>query len=87
MAAYRITVEALSNVVRHAGATECRVAIRRQEALTVEITDDGRGLPDHRRPGLGLTTMRARAEELDGVLDISPGIPAGTVVRLTLAAR
>jgi signal transduction histidine kinase len=87
VAAYRITAEAVSNVVRHAGATVCRIAIRWQDALTVEIADDGRGLPDHRRAGLGLTTMRARAEELDGVLDIRAGDPSGTVVRLTLAGR
>jgi signal transduction histidine kinase len=79
-----VSVEALSNVLRHARATRCEVRITWRDALCVEITDDGIGLPERRVPGLGLTAMRRRAAELDGTLEIGPATPRGTVVRLTL---
>ena len=84
VAAFRVSVEALSNVLRHARATRCDVRITWQDALCVEIADDGIGLPERRVPGIGLTAMRRRAAELDGTLEIGPGASRGTVVRLTL---
>ena len=45
VAAYRIVVEALTNVVRHADARTCQVRIRAGDDLTIEVDDDGRGLP------------------------------------------
>ncbi len=67
VAAYRVVLEALTNVVRHADATECRVRIRRAEAaLLVQVEDNGRGLPQSYRAGVGLSSMRERAAELGG---------------------
>ena len=71
VAAFRIIQEALTNVVRHAGATACTVSVRLAdaqggEALLVDVLDDGCGLPVDRSPGMGLVSMRMRAAELCG---------------------
>ena len=50
VAAYRIATEALTNVSRHAARRTCPVRLRRDGALVLEVTDDGRGLPADRRP-------------------------------------
>lgn len=80
VAAYRIAVEALTNVVRHAGAETCRVRVEAGEVLTIEVVDDGRGLPDDQLPGTGLESMRARAEELGGSLRVERRRSGGTRV-------
>ena len=84
VAAYRIAQEALANVVRHAGARNCRIRLALGALLELEIADDGVGLPDQRRIGVGLTSMRERAEELGGtcVIEAAPG--GGTLVRARL---
>jgi signal transduction histidine kinase len=90
VAAYRIAAEAVSNAVRHAGAATCTVSLGRSgEDLLVEITDDGRGVPADAVPGVGSTSMRERAAELGGTLDVTTADGVGTTVRarLPLAAR
>jgi signal transduction histidine kinase len=87
IAAYRIALEALTNVIRHAHARSCRIRlIRASEMLTVEVVDDGIGLPADYTPGVGVSTMRERAAELGGsCLITSP--PSGgvqTLVQLPL---
>jgi signal transduction histidine kinase len=53
--------------------------------LVLTVRDDGRGLPEQPRAGVGLRSMRERADELAGTLDVSPGSGGrGTVVRLWL---
>ena len=59
-------VEAMTNAVRHAGARLCRVRLEAGAQLTIEVTDDGRGLPGFVRPGTGLESTRERATELGG---------------------
>ena len=79
VAVYRITQEALTNVVRHAEAHICNARITLDEQagwLCLEIQDDGRGLSTTRRVGVGLNSMRERAEELSGAWTIE-SIPAG----------
>jgi signal transduction histidine kinase len=72
VAAYRITQEALANVVRHAEAGRCTITIRIEAgALRVEIEDDGRGLPENVPAGVGLASMRERAEELGGTCRVA----------------
>jgi signal transduction histidine kinase len=85
VAAYRIAQEALANVVRHAGARTCtlRLAVT-ASTLVVEITDDGRGLPASRRSGVGLQSMRERAEELGGSWTIEAPSGSGCRVRAVL---
>lgn len=88
VAAYRIAVEAVTNTVRHAAARTCAVRLTVGEHLTVEVTDDGRGLPDPSRAGgAGLESMRERAEEVGGELWLAQAQPRGTVVRAELPIR
>ena len=87
VAAYRIAQEALTNVVRHAGARRCAVRLARDVAagtLCIEIEDDGRGLGPNHRSGVGLSSMRERAEELGGTFAIEPIPGGGTRVRAQL---
>jgi len=84
---YRIAQEALNNAARHACARQIvvRLAIDK-EALKLEITDDGRGVPVGvaETDGMGLKIMRYRASMIDASLDILPREGGGTVVRCTL---
>ncbi len=68
LAAYRVVQEALTNVVRHAGAARCRVTVRYQpQALGLEVTDDGRGAADVGN-GHGIKGMRERVALYGGTL-------------------
>lgn len=83
VAAYRIALEALTNVTRHSRASRCLVRLTLNGGLELEIADDGCGLSGAR--GLGLVSMRERAEELGGELFVGPPPEgAGTLVRATL---
>jgi signal transduction histidine kinase len=79
-AAYRITREALTNVRRHADARTCAMVLEVSSGLTIMISDDGRGMPYGARPGVGLNSMRERAEELGGTLSIDSPVGGGTRV-------
>ena len=88
VACYRIAAEALNNAARHARASALAVRLTADEReLVLEVADDGQGLvPRQRRgdrPGLGLSSMQQRAEELGGRLVVETG-PAGTTVRALL---
>jgi signal transduction histidine kinase len=87
VAAYRIVQEALTNVIRHAQAHSCRVSLSVEEALEIEVYDDGKGFAQTARAGVGLTSMRERAEELGGVFIIAKDRPGGLQItaRLPLA--
>lgn len=90
VAAYRIAQEALTNVVRHAGARHCIVRLTLEKAsdlLCVDVEDDGRGLEPDRRAGVGLASMRERAEELGGTWSIECRLAGGTRVRAWLPCR
>ncbi len=86
--AYRVTQEALTNVVKHAkaGAVTVRVDLH-AGTLTLAVTDDGAG-PAHggsRAPnGFGIIGMRERAALAGGTLTIVPSDPRGTTVTLTV---
>jgi signal transduction histidine kinase len=88
VAAYRIAQEAMTNVVRHAGARHCRVNLSIDEesgSLSLEVEDDGRGTGRGLGPGVGLSSMRERAEELGGTLVVGPSPSGGgTLVRAEL---
>ena len=83
VAAYRIILEALTNVIRHAGAQRCGIRFSLDETdsgpiLQIEIQDDGIGPPSTRRAGVGTRSMRERAEELGGTCVIESIIGSGT---------
>jgi signal transduction histidine kinase len=89
VAAYRIVLEALTNVIRHAQARHCTIRFSLSQNgsnknLQIEVVDDGIGLPDGLRAGVGLRSMRERAEELGGSCVIESGILSGTCVGVSL---
>lgn len=77
VAIYRVLQEALSNVHRHARATQLSVRlIGRRSMIHVIVADNGKGIPADVQPGVGLLGMRARLAELGGrliVRDLAPG--------------
>jgi two-component system, NarL family, sensor kinase len=89
VAAYRICCEAVLNVARHARARHCDVTLRADgSTLALTVADDGVGF----RPGtagIGLRSLRERAEELSGAVEIGARAGGGTLVeaRLPLADR
>jgi signal transduction histidine kinase len=92
-AIYRIVQEALTNVVKHAGATRVSVTVTEDEqrAVTVTVADDGIGIAAAASPGaddggFGLIGMRERVELVHGTLSVTPGERRGTVVRAFLPA-
>jgi two-component system NarL family sensor kinase len=86
VAAYRVTQEALNNVMRHAQARTCVVHLTLLDGLQLEITDDGVGLPAEPHAGVGLLSMRERAAELGGscVIETEPGRGMRVLVKLPL---
>jgi signal transduction histidine kinase len=87
-ASYRIVQEALTNVLRHAGASSVSVVVRADgEALTILVEDDGTGpagAPDGAGAGAGVRGMRERAEALGGTLEAGPRAERGWRVEATL---
>jgi signal transduction histidine kinase len=82
-AAYRITQEALTNVVRHAGAHHAHVTLDTSDAaLTITVTDDGHGINSSTHRGVGLTSMRQRAQALRGTLRVDSGDHGTTVMAI-----
>ncbi|QLL08746.1 GAF domain-containing sensor histidine kinase [Mycobacterium vicinigordonae] len=76
--------EAVSNAARHAHATTLTVRIRVEDDLTIEVSDNGRGIPDLEAEGLttsGLTNLRRRAEQLGGEFSVANQPTGGTLLR------
>jgi signal transduction histidine kinase len=85
VAVYRIALEALANVVKHAQATTCAIRLSQSEgALVVEVEDDGVGRPAGTPAGVGMMAMRERAAELGGSCVIEDVSPRGTRVRASI---
>lgn len=87
VAAYRIAVEALLNVSRHADASHAIVAVRLEpDGWAIQVDDDGSGLSPQAVPGVGIHAMRERAEELGGSVSVGSSKLGGTRVRAVLPA-
>jgi len=84
VAAYRVAMEAITNVVRHARASRCVVRIEVNGAVELDVADNGTGLPAQLRAGVGLASMRERADELGGSCSILRRPDGGTLVRAVI---
>ncbi len=86
---YRVVQEALTNVVRHAGAERVVIALGRDDAaVTLTVDDDGRGVPAHvGDEARGITGMRERALLVRGRLTVGHSPLGGTRVTLRIPAR
>jgi signal transduction histidine kinase len=86
VAIYHVAAEAVLNAHRHAGARRCTVRLERPdgERLCLTVTDDGHGLAESSGAGIGLRSMRERAVELGGTLEVTAPAIGGTTVRMVL---
>jgi signal transduction histidine kinase len=85
-ALYRITQEALSNVLKHSNATTATVAVVEDDGgITLTVTDDGVGFDQSRRgTGFGLIGMRERVALVDGRMSIKSAPGLGTTVEVVI---
>ena len=85
VAVYRIALEAVTNVYRHAKAKSCAVTIAAQpHSLQLCIVDDGPGFPATLQRGVGLNSMQERAEELGGRFTFENQAAGGARVQVWL---
>jgi two-component system sensor histidine kinase UhpB len=83
---YRVAQEALTNVLRHAGAREVIISLSRgEDSVVLAVADDGRGLPAQVSER-GLRGMRERAMLIDSELSVASSAGAGTKVVLSVPA-
>ncbi len=88
VAAFRIGQQALANVAAHAGVARARLTVAEEDGeVVVEVVDRGRGLLQSTVGGIGVSSMRERAEELDGSCAIGSGPGGGTRVVARLPSR
>ncbi|MFI7665587.1 GAF domain-containing protein [Nocardia sp. NPDC049526] len=73
--------EAVSNAVRHASATTVSVHLRVRDDVTIEVTDDGIGVPDDLARMSGLANLATRAEQAGGSFSVMKGENGGTMLR------
>lgn len=87
LVAYRTAQEALTNVAKHAMASTVEIDLSdREGVLTLEVSDNGRGMTEQERrkaKSFGLLGLQERAHKVDGWLDVSSG-PRGTSVILSV---
>lgn len=82
---YRLLQEALTNIARHADASQVRVRLQHHGAhLRLLVRDNGRGAAQPQRPGVGLYSMRERARSLGGELRIFSHPGAGWALALSM---
>ncbi|MEU6688314.1 ATP-binding protein [Streptomyces sp. NPDC046832] len=85
VAAYAIAAEAVANAVRHSAAGRLELtALLEDTVLILSIRDNGRGIPPKHRAGVGLRSMRERAAEVGGRLEVTTAPGGGTLVRADL---
>jgi signal transduction histidine kinase len=87
LACFRIAQEALTNILRHSKATRVTLALTPDadgRNMRLAITDDGCGFGVDQVRGLGLVTMRERAQQVGGSLQIDTSVDSGTSVRVIL---
>ena len=85
----RILREAVSNIVKHSQAASCSVRCRVADGqFAMTIRDDGRGIPmeldGNLDRGLGMSSMKRRAKQMQGQCLVQSGPGYGTVIALTV---
>lgn len=85
----RAVQEAITNALKHAGATEISVlaSYSAVDGIQVRIADNGRGLPVERPPGRGLANMQRRVAEAGGAFKIDSREGGGTRVSIDVPTR
>ncbi|MDT5068836.1 MAG: hypothetical protein QOK02_4991 [Mycobacterium sp.] len=73
-----VVIEAVSNALRHSGAQHLTIEIDVAEELTIDVTDDGRGIDDGNVRRSGLANMQRRAELVGGSCNVGPAAGGGT---------
>jgi signal transduction histidine kinase len=88
-AIYRISQESLANVARHSHATRVEVIMDYgKDAICLSISDNGRGFDPKQKPnGIGLRSIRERAESIGGQVTIESTIGKGTCVNVTIPGK
>jgi signal transduction histidine kinase len=82
---YRVIQEALNNVAKHSKGARADVRVRYLPAATVlEVEENGSGFTSPRNAGMGLVSMRERAELVNGRLELDNSETGGALVRLTV---
>ena len=82
---YRVIQEALNNVARHSNSKSAAVRLRFLPASVVlEVQDEGIGFQERVTQGLGLISMRERAELVNGTIEFTQGDKGGVLVRVTV---
>jgi signal transduction histidine kinase len=82
---YRVMQEALNNVARHSNSKSAAVRLRfLPEAVVLEVEDQGVGFQAKQTHGLGLVSMRERAELVNGTIEFASGESVGVLVRVTV---
>ena len=82
---YRVMQEALNNVARHSNSKSAAVRLRfLPEAVVLEVEDQGVGFQAKQTRGLGLVSMRERAELVNGTIEFGSGESVGVLVRVTV---
>ncbi|MFC4784216.1 sensor histidine kinase [Nocardioides sp. MAHUQ-72] len=85
LSAYRIVQEALTNSLRHSRDARARVVLRYDDdAIDIEVTDDGQAVPSGSSRGFGLLGMRERVALFGGSVDAGPRVNGGFGVHVTL---
>ena len=75
-----VITEAISNAVRHSGASHLIVRICADDQLVIEVIDDGCGIPQDNQRRSGLANMQRRAAQVGGDCSITAGPEGGTRV-------
>jgi signal transduction histidine kinase len=87
VAVYRSVAEGITNAFRHGQASRVTVCVTTDAAgrVTVDVRDDGAGGPI--APGVGLTSLRQRAEQLGGALEVGPSDGGGILLHVELPTK
>lgn len=82
---FRITQEALNNIVKHANASSISIELHyKSEMLLLSVIDNGKGFNSHPGTGNGLSNMKKRAKILDGICEVLSAEGKGTSINIKI---